>query len=113
MWKLQSPLKKVTPSKSWGPVKPPFLKIWLEFQPSPPLSPIVERGGGAHYGLVKLEKQMNFQLMLYFFLGKYESQSFYWYFLRQQKDWIDLSFSNFDQKVRSINPSYGVSLFYD
>ena len=55
---------------------------------------------------------MNFQLMLYFFLGKYESQSFY-YFLRQQKDWIDLSFSNFDQKVRSINPSYGVSLFYD
>ena len=57
MWKLQSPLKKVTPSKSWGPVKPPFLKIWLELQPPP--SPIVERGGGgggAHYGLVKLEK---------------------------------------------------------
>ena len=39
------PLKKVTPSKSWGPVKPPppnFLKIWLKAQPSLPL----QKGGG-------------------------------------------------------------------
>ena len=35
---------KSAPSKSWVPVKPPFLKIWLEVQPSP-----AERGGGAHY----------------------------------------------------------------
>ena len=27
------PLFPTTPSKSWGPVKPPFLKIWLKVQP--------------------------------------------------------------------------------
>ena len=37
--KIATPLEKVTPSfpatpsKSWGPVKPPFLNIWLEVQP--------------------------------------------------------------------------------
>ena len=52
--KIATPLKKATPplsqqptSKSWGPVKPPFLRIWLEAQP--PL-PCRKRGeGGAHY----------------------------------------------------------------
>ena len=42
-WKLQPslhplppPLKKVIPSKSWGPAKPPLsLKIWLEVQQPP------------------------------------------------------------------------------
>ena len=42
MWKLQPPLKNVTSSKSWGPVKPPFLKIWFEAQ-----TPL--QRGGAHY----------------------------------------------------------------
>ena len=46
MWKLQPPLKKVTPSKILGPVKPSFLKIWLEAQPPPALQKV---GGGAHY----------------------------------------------------------------
>ena len=53
MWKLQPPPQKkvtpsfpATPSKSWGRVKPPFLKIWLEVQPP------AERGGSAHYDLV-------------------------------------------------------------
>ena len=53
MWKLQPVLKKITPpslsqqppSKSWAPVKPTFLKIWLEAQPPP--SPA--KRGGAHY----------------------------------------------------------------
>ena len=44
MQKLQTPTEKSRPplsqqthSKSWGLVKPPFLKIWLEVQPpSPP-----------------------------------------------------------------------------
>ena len=30
-----TPSFPATPSKSWGPVKPPFLKIWLKAQPSP------------------------------------------------------------------------------
>ena len=44
MWKLQAPPppEKVAPSKSWGPVKPLFLKIWSEVQP-----PCRKRG--AHY----------------------------------------------------------------
>ena len=41
--KIASPLKKVTPSKNWGPVKPPFLKIWLEVQ-----LPWQKGGGGVH-----------------------------------------------------------------
>ena len=46
MWKLQPLLKKVTPSKSLGPVKPSFLKIWLEAQPPPPTPhpPLQEEG---------------------------------------------------------------------
>ena len=43
-WKKSPPLSQQPPSKSWVPLKPPFLKIWLEVQPSP-----AEReGGGAH-----------------------------------------------------------------
>ena len=59
MWKMQPHLKKVTPlfpatpSKSWGPVKPPlppFLKIWLEVQPPTPIPRIKGKEvGGAHY----------------------------------------------------------------
>ena len=47
MWKLQAPWKKSpplsqqAPSKNWGPVKPPFLKIWLRFN-----SPSRKGGGG-------------------------------------------------------------------
>ena len=33
--KIATSLKKLNFSKSWGPVKPPFLKIWMEVQPSP------------------------------------------------------------------------------
>ena len=33
--KKSSPLSQQTPSKSWGPVKPLLLKIWLEVQPPP------------------------------------------------------------------------------
>ena len=43
MWQLHpSPWKKLPPlsqqphCKSWGPVKPPFFKIWLEAHPPPP-----------------------------------------------------------------------------
>ena len=58
------PLKKVTPSfpatpsKSWGFVKPPFLRIWLKVNPPPP--PPAERGGGAHYEEVWLTFQLCF-----------------------------------------------------
>ena len=41
-WKKSPPSFPATPSKSWGPVKPPFLKISLEVQPS-------RKGVGAHY----------------------------------------------------------------
>ena len=47
------PWKKVTPSFQATPFKnmrscqaPPFLKIWLEFQPHPPSQ---QKEGGAHY----------------------------------------------------------------
>ena len=49
IWESQPPLKKVTPSfpatlsKSCGPVKAPFLTIWLEAQPPPP--PLWRKGG--------------------------------------------------------------------
>ena len=49
MWKLQRAPEKVspsfpaTPSKSRGPVKPPFFKIWLEVQPPAP-PPSKKRG---------------------------------------------------------------------
>ena len=39
-----SPSFPATPSKSWGPVKAPFLKIWLEAQPIAP-----PQQKGAHY----------------------------------------------------------------
>ena len=38
LWKV-TPLSQQPPSKSWGPVKPTFLKIWLEAQPPPPPPP--------------------------------------------------------------------------
>ena len=41
--KSQPPLSQQPPSKSWGPVKPPFWKIWLEVQPFPQ-----QKGGGVH-----------------------------------------------------------------
>ena len=62
MWKLQPPpWKKSPPSfpamplKSWGPVKPPFLKIWKFTWRFTPPSPS-RKGGGVHYGfgLMKL-----------------------------------------------------------
>ena len=55
MWKLHplpSPTEKshpsfsATPFKSWGPVKPPFSKIWFEVQPPPPPQ---QKGGSAYY----------------------------------------------------------------
>ena len=46
MWKLQPPWKKSIPSKSWGPIQAPLLKIWLEVQPPP------QQKGGVHYGAV-------------------------------------------------------------
>ena len=63
-----APLKKVTPSRSRGPVKPPFLKIWLEVQPPP----LAERGG-THYvtpifkmGVVsRLHEKQNFQVFAF------------------------------------------------
>ena len=46
------PLFPTTLSKSWGPVKPPFLKIWLKVQPL----------GGAHYADVtfNIKTQQNY-----------------------------------------------------
>ena len=41
--KSHLPLSQQPPSKSGGPAKPPFLKIWLEVQPP------CRKGGSAHY----------------------------------------------------------------
>ena len=46
-WKKSPPLSQQPPSKSWGPVKPPFLKTWLETQPP------LQKGGAAHYVIPK------------------------------------------------------------
>ena len=55
MWKLHSlpsptekshPSFSATPFKSWGPIKPPFLKIWFEAQLPPP--PLSSKKGGVH-----------------------------------------------------------------
>ena len=66
--KIATPLKKATPplsqqptSKSWGPVKPPFLRIWLEAQP--PL-PCRKRGGGGGGGGV--HTMFNHLLMIWY-----------------------------------------------
>ena len=54
MWKLQCPPPHekshppsfpATPSKSWGPVKPPLFENLVGSS----TSPLAERGGGAHY----------------------------------------------------------------
>ena len=65
MWQLYPTPKKVTPSfpatpsKSWGPVKPLFLKTWLEAQPPPPPPPCRKGGGGAHYESVPTKEKKN------------------------------------------------------
>ena len=70
MWKLQSPLKKVTllfPSNSSLKVEilssPLFLKIWLEAQPPPPPSPS-ERGEGCTLWLFGIMRHNSFTLFL-------------------------------------------------
>ena len=45
--KKVTPSFPATPSKSWGPIKPPFLKFGWRLNPSPP--PAERGGGGAHY----------------------------------------------------------------
>ena len=47
------PWKKSPPSKNWDPFKPPYLKIWLEAQPSPLPQQTSRNGGGAHYDLIE------------------------------------------------------------
>ena len=47
MQKLSTPLSQQSPSKNWGPVKPPLFENWVGGSPSPPpLSPRKQKGGG-------------------------------------------------------------------
>ena len=56
-----------TPSKSWGPFKPPFLEIRWEVHP--PSRKAGGRGGGAHYGSnvhFKISKNFEFDKLQLF-----------------------------------------------
>ena len=68
VWKLQPlieksqpPLSQQPPSKSWGPVKPPFWKNWLEVQPF-----LQQKGGGggAQYVLAMASIVINIILIV-------------------------------------------------
>ena len=58
-----APLSQQPPSKGGGPVKPPFLKIWLEAQPPPAES------GGAHYINVIFSKASSIFLLSKYFVN--------------------------------------------
>ena len=79
MWKLQPPaspcekkspsLSQQLPSKSWGLIKPPSLKIWFEAQPHLP----VERGYEGNTMINVID-----QHIIWSFAQNYKQRFLYW-----------------------------------